>query len=973
MTGRARRTRSGCSAGRSLGPRLAAVAAVLLVLVAITSLYFTQATAEAAESRPGRSGAEETAAESALLPAPAPGGTESIELPESELPPAPAPDTGLVASPAGERLAGLASLPHESFRGRVVDPDGQPLAGAVVSFVPGHAAFHVLGRNIWWQHQLEPEELPHTTTDARGEFAIEGPHVMRCIDGVQLGDSWASEPGLVAWAAGYTARPFVCIGYRAGVCEIGDLQLEPEARVHGRVVDTQGQPLEGVVVRFVSEELNPARLPAGSVRSDDDMLEIFQRTRTTADGRFALGGLWQGEGTVLLEHDRLLDQVVSEVQTRAGQDLDLGALTMMVGGSLSGSVVDAAGQPVPGAELVLTDSLGYRPGWPEADLLLEQEAFDGPFGRRVDVDERGHFQVQGLDTDSTFALFARSPTHEPELLDELPPDGGALVLTLSPSAALTVAVVDADSGVALPEAQIVARRVVAPDDEERLIPLTVVPAPDGAPATWRVPRAGRVSTLLIVSAAGHATRTLRAPGLEPGAQREETVALQPQLALTGRIEDRRGAPIAGATVKAALVELAEQSQFTDSWPSVESDAEGRYELPGIGPGEWIVEAEAPGFVPADPVTLQVADAAPAQSFVLAKSAQVRGRAFRVDGRPAAGASVSLQSWQADERQLGEWGEQAPVDAKGAFLFDGLPAGDYRLHWAGSRIVSVAEGEVAELELREPRHPVLHATVLDHGVRSETAFVRALRWTDSLGLESQGYFGSRPEGTGYRIELPEPGTYTLAAWLHDRSAISAKTTVTVDWGDERSIEIALGTTQVSGQLTDSASGEGLRSGWVSLSDADDPQLSVGARTADDGRFVFGGLMPGTYRVTANAQEHLFRSFDPITVPADQPQLDLGALTLERSARLSVTVHSTIAGGTGVVLVYVIDEAKQDVEEMDGVRVDQQVSFSLRPGRHWVVAVPTTWNTIDAEAWRTATGMQPVELVAGEVREAVLVVQ
>src|SRR6185436_8763826 len=121
------------------------------------------------------------------------------------------------------------------------------------------------------------------------------------------------------------------------------------------------------------------------------------------------------------------------------------------------------------------------------------------------------------------------------------------------------------SGEALPEARLTARRVASRGDgEELLVPLSAQ-ASDGEPGHWLVPCAGRVATLLVVTAPGHTTRSQRADGLEAGASREELVRLEPELAVTGRVLDRRGAPVADATVKAALAELAHETQFEGNW------------------------------------------------------------------------------------------------------------------------------------------------------------------------------------------------------------------------------------------------------------------------------------------------------------------------------------------------------------------------------------------------------------------------
>ena len=73
-----------------------------------------------------------------------------------------------------------------------------------------------------------------------------------------------------------------------------------------------------------------------------------------------------------------------------------------------------------------------------------------------------------------------------------------------------------------------------------------------------------------------------------------------------------------------------------------------------------------------------------------------------------------------------------------------------------------------------------------------------------------------------------------------------------------------------------------------------------------------------------------------------------------------------------MIYVVDEARQKVEEIDVQRLDASTTFRLAPGRHWVAARPSA-GPVDPDGWRDAPGLQSVELKADEPRQLVLVVQ
>jgi RNA polymerase sigma factor (sigma-70 family) len=198
-----------------------------------------------------------------------------------EVRPQPSPET---AKEAGETL---------ELKGRVVDADGKPVAGAkilVVSFIGKEDGF-------------EPVAGPEPT-GADGRFRFKVP-----TDKVRLPKYDLVVPALVATAPGY------CPGWDGGRRGWDDMTIrlaKEDAKVTGRVVNLEGKPVAGATVRVVGvlapaegnldpwlaalkgrrkegadkleQEFLPVEIPA------DVLPDVTLKATTDADGRFELAG-----------------------------------------------------------------------------------------------------------------------------------------------------------------------------------------------------------------------------------------------------------------------------------------------------------------------------------------------------------------------------------------------------------------------------------------------------------------------------------------------------------------------------------------------------------------------------------------------------------------------------------------------------------------------------------------------------------
>ena len=204
-------------------------------------------------------------------------GWPGAESPVATAPP-PAPEVAAVVVPLEDDDP---AAPVEVV-GRVVDPDGKPVAGAKVRLQVSPTAL-----------PREPE--PTTTSDADGRFSIRGPRWAFPVKGPWWG------PQVVASAPGSG----VGLAFAGHVIDTpGEVTVRlvaDDVPIEGRVVDLEGRPVAGATVRVWD-----VFLPTGP-----DLSNWLDKAR-----RFGVRGPWEGLNTRDLESIPDLP----EAATTAGPD-----------------------------------------------------------------------------------------------------------------------------------------------------------------------------------------------------------------------------------------------------------------------------------------------------------------------------------------------------------------------------------------------------------------------------------------------------------------------------------------------------------------------------------------------------------------------------------------------------------------------------------------------------------------------------
>lgn len=608
-------------------------------------------------------------------------------------------------------LSGWASTARGDIpvRGRVVDPDGRPVAGAVIALVRLATPWERMVLPL--EGRLEPEPEARTRSDEDGRFELVAPEA----------DLWwvaVRAPGRVPMRA--------WLGPLVEESVLEPVELVPDDPLAVRLLDAAGAPLPGAWV--TAESASSGLWPAGWGRTWSPEL---RRARTDAEGRASLSRR-AGEGLDLTAHPPrgvpiLVAAQAEPTVVRAGE---LGTSTVRL--------VDAEGAPVAGAVVALgrdpwpvgrTDSEGRFPAprhsreetrltfaladGRRARILLEPSAEPDPrgtpaplrdpkrvSGRVIDARTReglagaivfsesdpglrtrtragGSFELL-VPFPGSRGLGAAAAGHSPESTGDLrrPP-----LLALPPTWAVRGVVLDA-TGAPVADAEVLAFPRV--DDGRRLASAFGSSVRRTSRANGAFELAGLRDQLTYTVVArladlGQAEETVR----PDEAERLVHLVLSTGAGLTGQLLDASDAPVGGATLRLQQSQggadpLAWSARVLDPRGPLEttSDEQGSFSWEHLPPGTWDLAVRAGGYaeeaVPA--IELEEGRTRDLGLLHLTAGTALEGRVQDPDGAPLAGAQIFLSMSSAFFVSADEPAPDSISDTDGWFSIPDLRAG-----------------------------------------------------------------------------------------------------------------------------------------------------------------------------------------------------------------------------------------------------------------------------------------------------------
>lgn len=173
-------------------------------------------------------------------------------------------------------------------------------------------------------------------------------------------------------ADGFAPVALSSVDVKSGTKAQHDVELMPEIRISGIVLDTRQQPVEGATVRLGKKTGDDPEAvgttgfrrivrsvrarPAASPTSSDSTFDFdgeLPTAITDADGRFTLRGLKAGEYALKAQHSLWAPSESLSLSLNDGDDRDDIELVMAEAGVLTGKTFDANGQPVSGITVKL--------------------------------------------------------------------------------------------------------------------------------------------------------------------------------------------------------------------------------------------------------------------------------------------------------------------------------------------------------------------------------------------------------------------------------------------------------------------------------------------------------------------------------------------------------------------------------------------------------------------------------------------
>jgi Carboxypeptidase regulatory-like domain len=815
------------------------------------------------------------------------------ELPAAT-PPGAKPESLAAAAPTATTGDAGAALPGEDalFTGRVVDEQGAPIAGAIVSHVPTRKLRRPLGLATGRSAiDLAWERLPQTISASDGRFSLSSRELVRDPDAPpdpDVDEYWAGvfgggTPGLVVRHPDYEIRVHVCTAFRSGAYDAGDIVLPVGEVVIGRLVTADGGVVGGADVGL------PWNMSASMVErtGDGSVAASLLHVTSGQDGHFRLGSLGPGLAFLVARHEDFIPWG-TRITIESGLVLDLGDIELEPARHIRGIVLGAGGQPLRDAWLLARGSAqrmdmvfgGADPLMQEIGSSIGSET-GGNHEVRIGADAQGAFDFGTLDQ-TYYDVFAMAPGHDPACLRDVEAGSDGVVLTLPGQAMLLISVVDSIAHAPLADATAQAwrhseKKGLFGGRGAQLQTLTGAAAATAAGLSGEglglilVQRAGDEGTDVVLSAPGRATTGFALPAVRPGQQLARTLELEPEAVLEGLVQDAARKPVADA-------------RLTLSWPedagvqvpgrTATSDAEGHFRFDQLLPGAWTLSTSAKGFLDQWGLPQPVGDSAQPQPTVITldRGASLQGVLVGADGAPVPDVEINVALLEGPRK-----GQrlQETSGSEGRFLFDVVPPGPVTVTaWPGAEAqVTLVTGETKDITLALRRQPVVRgrvtrggqpvaqATVVGRPVSPrtpESSRMRAFR----RAMLGTGEVKASTSATGeYELELAQPGAHIVQAQAG--AARSRAVSVVLDWDRAELVDLVFGTAGLEGLVTAALSGQPVAGAAVSLRDRTgdaDPalvdferasELDHSDTTDEDGRFAFEQLLPGAYAVRVEA--------------------------------------------------------------------------------------------------------------------------
>ncbi len=641
-----------------------------------------------------------------------------------------------------------------------------------------------------------------------------------------------------------------------------DFRLPVGSELPGRVTDEQGRPVPGAVVRVYPE-----------VDSQDIFYVIAVKARpplaeeTTDDkGRYTISSLGSGFYNFEITAPSFQPGRFTKIPIREGVNEER-TFTLKPGLLLAGEVIGPEGEPIPGAWV--------RPIRSGGDVREQNMKIDFTNDGRIPTGDDGAFKFDTLEP-GKYTLIAWHEDYAAEQLRSVELGNMSLRIQLSRGGAISGRVIEASTGNPIPGARVTVtdlldvKKDAITDENGEYYVSGLSPSPRG-------------KRFMNVQAEGYARINNYSVKVNEGQVTEsQDFELFATATVLGRVVNSAGNPVERARVMARR-RSSGQSPVPLTVGSAVSRTDGTFTIELEAGEETWFQVLHPEYLEAetDPFDIAPGQQRDASDLMLTLGGSIAGTAVDTDGRPIAGAQISV-------RPEGDTTFSAvkthTTDDRGRFRIQGLEAGSLDLKAVHSRYLEeILQGvEVREgLETRDVRISLRQGTQLaglvvdanDRPVRSARVTVREFAggvkevrestdgegrfvFTNLAGTEPVDLEVEHPDYSPYAAQGVEVGTEQIVVRLAPLGGVLG---VVVD---------ASGEPMTSFSVQPQADGEGEGGKRIHSRTFQDPE----------GRYQYTGIPAGKYTIAINAPGYSAVSI-PDVVIQDGELLDLGRSVLQ----------------------------------------------------------------------------------------------
>ena len=593
---------------------------------------------------------------------------------------------------------------------------------------------------------------------------------------------------------------------------------------------------------------------------------------------------------------------------------------------LEGQVLDELDDPVEGAEVWLSSS-------PERTTKTDADGgftFDKLVGRRYSVSARTGEMVGGPITQQL------TSTSQP------------VVIRLRKGAALTVRVVAEADGKPVAGAAVEVRDMI---DQKATTDAEGVARFKGVNPGW---------TGVVATAPGFAPADGGTFVAGATSDAEIRLLMKPGVAVSGKVVDENGAPVANARVV-----RQNAGRFWGGGGDVKRDgvttsATGEFQIASVPSGSFRFVAYHDRLAPgsSEPVSVDGVHPTTGVTIVMKPGGTVLGKVVDKNKQPVAFATVQIAPKETVDWQI--WGDMRRVttNTRGEFAIRALPRKVVRLRaeaeTAASAVLDVdlsANPDQTGIELVLDITGMIAGVVVDSAnqpvAEVQVAAMRDFWGGDNENYGMSGFSSATTDGGGaFQITGLADGQYKLTA---HRTGMSAEG----GW-EQQGTMAQVGDTKVRLVLPRPG---GIK-GTLVLASGDPPALarvSMGwqkVAPAIGGTFLLEDVQPGKHDLTIRGPEFAEKSKRDVEVKEGEI-VDVGTITLERGRRIAGKVvdktGAGVAGATVRVGEMLWTEGAQSGSEDEGLQ--QMMGFrtatTSEDGSFAIVGIPKKGGSIVAE--------------------------